>query len=185
MMAFNPILSSVDPYNMVSMECFRGRQLDNAINWLHEFTGIQEKGANTLQRSEYCFVHQRSKQDLFCMQCGEDMCRECTTTEHRGHEHTTSSDKIHEEVRRLGEGADNMAGLLEEMKQAILGVKEMRQTVRNKKDNNINETREVFATIRKAIDEREEQTIADIKNGAESTEKALEVLWMHCVHSLM
>ena len=31
-----------------------------------------------------------------------------------------------------------MAGLLEEMKQAILEVKEMRQTVRNKKDNNIN-----------------------------------------------
>ena len=38
------------------------------------------------------------------------------------------------------------------------------------------QTREVFATIRKAIDEREEQTIADIKDGAESTEKALEVL---------
>ena len=163
-------------YNIVSMECFRGRQLENAINWLREFTEIQKKGSTTLQRSEYCFVHQRSKQDLFCMHCGEDMCRECTTTKHRGHEHTASSDKIHEEVERLGEGADNMVDLLEEMKQAIFRVKEMRQRVRNRKDDNINATREVFATLHKAIDEREQQTIADIKNGAESTEKALEVL---------
>ena len=35
--------------------------------------------------------------------------------------------------------------------------------------------REVFATLRKAIDEREEQTIGDIKEAAYEREKALEV----------
>ena len=65
--------------------------------------------------------------------------------------------------------------LLEEMKQAISGVKEMKQRVRKRKDNNINMTREVFATLRKAIDEREEQTIGDIKEAAYEREKALEV----------
>ena len=42
----------------------------------------------------------------------------------------------------------------------------MKQRVRNRKDNNINVTREVFATLCKAIDEREEQTIDDIKETA-------------------
>ena len=115
------------------------------------------------------------KLDLFCKQCGVDVCRECTTTRHRRHEYTASSDKIHEETRRLGEATDSMVELLEEMKRAISGVKEMKQRVRNRKDNNINVTREVFATLRKAIDEREEQTITDIEEGAYKREKALEV----------
>ena len=51
----------------------------------------------------------------------------------------------------------------------------MKQRVRNRKDNNINVTREVFATLRKAIDEREEKTIDDIKKAAYEREKALEV----------
>ena len=81
-----------------------------------------------------------------------------------------------EETRRLGEATDSVVELLEQMKQGISGVKEMRQRVRNRKDNNINITREMFATLRKAIDEREELTIADIKEGAYRTEKALEVI---------
>ena len=81
-----------------------------------------------------------------------------------------------EEIRRLGEATDSVVELVEEMKRAISGVKEMRQRVRNRKDNNINVTREVFTTLRKAIDEREEQTIADIKEGAYRRERALEVM---------
>ena len=41
----------------------------------------------------------------------------------------------------------------------------MKQRVRKRSDN-INMTREVFTTLRKAIDEREEQTIGDIKEAA-------------------
>ena len=68
-----------------------------------------------------------------------------------------------------------MVELLEEMKRAIFGVKEMKQRVKNRKDNNINVTRETFTTLRKVIDEREEQTIADIKEEAYRRERALEV----------
>ena len=50
------------------------------------------------------------------------------------------SDKIHEETRRLPETTDSM----EEIKRAISGVKEMKHRERNRKDNNINVTREVF-----------------------------------------
>ena len=92
-----------------------------------------------------------------------------------------------EETRRLGEATDSVVELLGEMKQAISGVKEMKQRVRNRKDNNINVTREMFTTLRKAIDEREEQTIADIKEGAYKRERALEVtcVWLCSVHMLV
>jgi len=81
-----------------------------------------------------------------------------------------------EEKRRVEEASKGVVELLEEMKQVISGVKEMKQRVKNRKDNNINVTREMFATLRKAIDEREEEAIVDIKEEAEKREKALEVL---------
>ena len=82
-------------------------------------------------------------------------------------------DNIYEETRRLGETTESVVELLEEMKRAICGVKEVKQRVRKRKDNNINMTREVFATLRKAIDEREEQTIDDIKKAAYERERKL------------
>ena len=164
--------------NFVSMEHFRGQQLQDAVNCSQKFSSLRplkEDSVVTPPLSEYCFDHPQMKLDLFCKQCGVDVCRECTTTRHRRHKYTASSDKIHEETRRLGEATDSMVEVLEEMKLAISGVKEMKQRVRNRKDNNINVTREVFATLRKAIDEREEQTIADIEEEAYKREKALEV----------
>ena len=163
--------------DFVSMEHFRGQQLQDAVNCSQKFATfrplLKEDNVAT-PLSEYCVDHPQMKLDLFCKRCGVDVCRECTTTRHRRHEYTASSDKIHEETRRLGEATDSMVEL-EEMKRAIFGVKEMKQRVRNRKDNNINVTREVFATLRKAIDEREEQTITDIEKGAYKREKALEV----------
>ena len=161
--------------SFVPMECFRNQQLGDVINCSQKFTALLEKDNTDTPLSECCSVHPQMKLDLYCKQCGVDVCRECTTTRHRRHEYTTSSDKIHEETRRLGEATDSVVELLEEMKRAISGVKETKQRVRNRKDNNINVTREVFATLRKAIDEREEQTIADIKEAAYKREKALEV----------
>ena len=164
--------------NFVSMEHFRGQQLQDAINFSQKFASLRllKEDSVATPLSEYCFDHPQRKLDLFCKQCGVDVCRECTTTRHRRHEYTASSDKIHEETRRLGEVTDSMVELLEETKQAISGVKEMKQRVRNRKDNNINVTKEVFATLRKAIDEREEQTITDIEEEAYKREKALEVI---------
>ena len=162
--------------NFVSMEYFTGQQLQDAINCSHKFIALPEKYIITdTFYSEYCSIHPQMKLDLYCKQCGVDVCRACTATGHRRHEYTVSSDKIHEETRRLRETTEDVGELLEEMKRAISGVKEMKQRVRKRKDNNINMTREVFATLRKAIDEREEQTIGDIKEAAYKREKALEV----------
>ena len=163
--------------NFVSMEHFRGQQLEDAVNCSQNFASIRPLKENSVATpfSEYCFNHPQMKLDLFCKQCGVDMCRECTTTRHRRHEYTASSDKIHEETWRLRGATDSMVELLEEMKRAISGVKEMKQRVRNRKDDNINVTREAFATLHKAIDEREEETIADIKEKAYKKEKTLEV----------
>ena len=72
--------------------------------------------------------------------------------------------------------ACNVRKLLEEMKEAISGVKEMKLRVKKRKDNNIGVTREAFAALRKAIDEREERILADIKETAYIRERALEVV---------
>ena len=158
--------------NLLSMENFRGQQLEDAI----KFTALLKDDITGTPLSKFCFVHPQLKLDIHCKQCGVDVCRECITTGHSRHEYTTSSDKIHEETRRLEEAADSVVGPLEEIKRAISRVKEMKQGVRNRKDNNINVTREVFATLCKAINEKEEQTIDDINEAAYEREKALEVL---------
>ena len=140
--------------DFVSVEHFRGQQWQDAVNFSQKiatFRPPKEDGV-AAPLSEYCFDHPHVKLDLFCKQCGADVCRECTTTRHRKHE-CIASYKIREETRRLGEATDSMVELLEEMKRAISGVKEMKQRVRNRKDNNINVTREVFATLRKAIEQ--------------------------------
>ena len=172
--------------NFVSMEYFRGQQLEDAINCSQKFTALLKNDITGTPLSEYCSVHPQLKVSLHCKQCRVDICRGCTITGHRRHEYITSSDKVHEEAWRLRGAADSVIELLEEMKRAISGVKEMKQRVRNRKDNNINVTREVFATLRKAIDEREEQTINDIKEAAYEREKALEVSVSHlCLSALV
>jgi len=157
------------------MEYLRGQQLEDAVNFSQKFTVLLKKNNSTIPFLEYCSVHPQIKIDLFCKECGVDMCRECTTTRHRRHEYIPSRDKIDEETRRVVEASEGVVELLEEIKRAISGVKKMKQKVRNRKDNNINVTREVFATLRQAIDTREEETIADIKEEADKREKALEV----------
>ena len=181
-----PLLPSANfSSNLVSMEYFRDQQLEDAIKYSQKFTTLLENDSSNTLLSECCSVHPQMKLDLYCKQCGVDVCRECTTSTTRHgrqeHMHTASSDKIHEETRRLGETTESVVELLEEMKRAISGVKEMKQRVRKRKDSNINMTREVFATLRKAIDEREEQTIGDIKEAAYKREKALEVSHILCL----
>ena len=164
------------------MEHFKGQQLEDAINCSKKLASVRPLKEDTVasgvarEISDYnCVDHPHMKLKLFCKQCGVEVCTECIATRHRNHEYTASSYKIHEETRRLGKATDMVVDLLEKMKPAITRVKEMKQRVMNRKDNNINVTREVFATLRKAIDEREKQTIANIEEEAYKREKALEV----------
>ena len=96
--------------DFVSMEHFRGQQLQDAVNCSQKFATFRPLKEDDVATplSEYCFDHPQMKLDLFCKQCGVDVCRECTTTRHRRHEYIASSDKIHEETRRLGEATDSI-----------------------------------------------------------------------------
>lgn len=98
---------------------------------------------------------------------------------YRWTEHSGSTGEIHEEVERIEKTTNGVVGLLEEMKRAMSGVKEMKQRVRSRKDSSIDMTRKMFATLRHIVDEKERQTIADIRKGADDTEKALEVSYQH------
>ena len=115
--------------------------------------------------------------ELYCTQCGVEVCKECcSSTKHGGHESIALTNKIHEEVRRLRKATDGTVEFLEQIKQAISGVREMRTRVRNRKDIDINMTKEMFSTLRKTIDEKETQTILNITEAAYEREKALEAL---------
>jgi len=89
---------------------------------------------------------------------------------------TWNATVMDEETRRLEEATDHVMGLLEETKRAVYVVKEMRQRVENKKKQNMEKTREIFNTLRKVIDQREEQVIADIQEDTDKRDKALKVL---------
>lgn len=120
--------------NFVSMECFSEQQLENAINYSLKVTALLQQDAVVTPFSECCTVHPQMKLDWFCRQCRVDLCRECIISKHRGHECTASSDKIHEETQRMGEATNGIVELLKDTEQAILRPKEMKQTVRNRKD---------------------------------------------------
>ena len=121
-----------------------------------------------------CFAHQR-KLELFCRQCGVEICTDCVSTSHRGHNYTTPSDMIDDETWQLEEAGDGLVDLFKDVKRTVSGVQEMKQRVRRKKDDDVNVTRQVFSVIRKAIDEREEEAIAGIREEADKKEKSLEV----------
>lgn len=166
------------------MEYFRGQQLEDAISCSQKFASLLEaetKEGNNVEVPllEYCADHPQMRLDLFCKQCRLDICMECMKSGHghERHEYIVSSDYMHQETQKLDKAISNVTELLKDMKQAISKIKDMKQRVNNRKDDNINMTRKVFAILRKAINEREEQTIVDIKETAYKRERALEV-WL-------
>ena len=151
-------------------------QLQDVINCSEECAALSQYPAAT-PLTEYCPDHPRRKLDVFCRQCGTDLCSDCVSYGHSTHQHTSIATVTGEETRRLGEAMDHMIGLLEETKRAVSVVKEMRQRIKSRKEHNLDRTRGVFNALRKLINEREEQVIADIKKGADKRKKALKVLY--------
>ena len=170
------LVSSIKPDCLVLMEYFKDfNQLQDAISCSKrctEFSAELEKDHATM---ESCPVHPCKPKDFFCQQCAEEVCKDCTCTDHVNHQYTKSSIVIHEEIRRVGDVETDIEELLEEMKQEISRVKEVKQTMINRRDKNIAVAKEVFSTLRKIIDEREEEIITDLKTEGNKREKVLEV----------
>ena len=172
-----PVSSVVMSHFQVLMEHFDNPdQLQDAIDCSEECATLWKYPATT-PLSEYCTDHPRGKLDVFCRQCGTELCRDCVSHGHSTHQRTSIATVTGEETRRLGDAADHVIGILEETKRAVSVVREMRQRVRNRKEHNLERTREVFNALRKVIDEREEQVIADIKKEADKKENTLKVLY--------
>lgn len=150
-------------------------QLKDAIECSRKLDELIQNDSCATFLSEYCSIHAQRKRDLFCKLCKMEMCADCATTVHTGHECITSVDAIDDETWRLEEAGDGVVDLLEEVKRAVSGVQEMKRRVRDRKQNDITATREAFSSLRKAVNEREEQTVADIKEEADKKEKSLEV----------
>jgi len=171
-----PVPSKLMSHFQVFMEHFDNPdQLQDAVNCSEECATLLNYPSGTPLSAEYCLDHPRRKLDVFCKQCGTELCSDCVSHGHSTHQHTDIATVTGEETRRLGEATDHIMGLLEETKRAVSVVKETRQHVRNRKERNLERTREVFNVLRKVIDEREEQVIAEVKKGAEKREDTLKV----------
>ena len=165
---------------LVLMEHFTDlKQLQDTIVCSKKCTELlkmkdEEVRDHATHSSESCLVHPRKLRDMFCQQCAEEICKDCIA-EHINHTCIESSTMIYEEIRRVGEAATDITELLGEMRHEISRVKEMKQSVKNNYDKNINVTKEVFTTLRKAIDAQEEQILMDIKLESSKREKYLQV----------
>jgi len=160
----------------VLMEHFDGPdQLQDAVNCSEECAALAKYLVP--ENSKFCRDHPRRTLDVFCTQCGTEICSDCVSCGHLTYQHAGITAVTKEETRRLGEATDHMTKLLEETKRAVSVVKETRQRARNRKEQNMERTREVFNALRKVIDEREEQVIANIKEEAEKRENTLKVLY--------
>ncbi|XP_065917874.1 tripartite motif-containing protein 2-like [Dysidea avara] len=172
--ALLPSLSSVAKCQVLMEHFDNPDQLQDAINCSEECAALLQYPSTT-PVSKYCPDHPRRKLDVFCRQCGTELCRDCVSHGHSTHQRTSITSVTDEETRRLGEAMGHMTGLLEETKRAVSVVKEMRQRVRSRKEHNMERTREVFNALRKVIDEREEQVITDITKGADKKENTLKL----------
>ena len=167
--------------SLVQMERFTSpEKLKDAIICSQKCTSLEFYNGHVStsfseSRSECCLVHPLKKQTLLCEHCTVEICRDCAFADHKSHGWVESSTVIREERRKLNETLNSVTDELEDMKQKISGVKEMKRRVRNRENENISVTREVFATLRKIIDDREEKMISSIKQAAVKRQKALEV----------
>ena len=159
------ILSDIKPSScLVLMEHFKDfKQLQDAIACSNECSQLLKKD------------HATKRLDLFCQGCAKEVCKDCIHVKHINHPYTVSSTVIDEEVQRVEGVEADIAELLEETRQQIFRIREVKQTIRDRKEKNINMTREVFATLRKAIDEQEEQIITDLHMESNKRKKVLEV----------
>jgi len=159
------VLSGMSSHFQVIMEHFDDPlQLQEAINCSEECATLLENSTPT----------------RLAHLSGTELRSDCISNGHSTHQPTDIVAVTDEEMLKLGEAAHHVMIMLEETKQAVSVVKEMRQRVKSRKEYNVERARDVFNSLRKFINEREELVIKDIEKGAEKKENALKVSCQLC-----
>jgi len=167
--------ASFSPHFQVLAEHFdEPEQLQDAIICSEECATLF-KNSSTRLPGDCCSDHQQGQLDVFCRECETELCNDCVSHSHSTHQCADIATVTGEEALKLRKATDHVMGLLEEMREVVSVVKEMTQRVKIRKERSMERTREVFNVLRKAVDEREEQVIADIKKRADKRENVLKV----------
>ena len=122
----------------------------------------------------HCKDSEQLKETISCSQDCTNL-KQLLSEDHVDSSGTSEPLLIQEETHRIGGLASHVSDMSEEVKREVSILKEIKQNVRNRKNENVDATREIFASLRKAIDEREVKIITDIKAEGERREKVLEV----------
>ncbi|XP_065903172.1 E3 ubiquitin-protein ligase TRIM71-like isoform X2 [Dysidea avara] len=131
---------------------------------------------STMHSYQSCHIHPRRRRDLICKHCKVGLCSICAASaDHTGHEITFSFTIVNDEIRRINQSIVEIENLLSEMKGVLSEVRKMRDNVINKKESNVKITREVFSTLRAAINKQENKVILNIEESAARREKTLKL----------
>jgi len=161
------VFSGISSHFQVLLEHFDDPiQLQEAINCSEECEALLKNFTPT-RFANHCPEHPQRQLTVLGRQFETDST----------HQHT---DIVTEEKLKLGKATNHVMIMLEETKEAVSVVKEMRQRVKSRKEHSIERARDVFNSLRKVIDEREKLIIADINRGAEKRENALKVSCQLC-----
>lgn len=127
-----------------------------------------------LSSSNFCKKHPSKNTGWFCRDCKVEACEACLKDHHR-HECKSLESVITEETEIL-ENTQNVARqLLGDTESAISGVRDTMATTQERKEENLTATRRAFDLLRKALDNREEKLLQQIKTGADNKFKALKL----------
>lgn len=124
--------------------------------------------------SNLCEDHPSKHTTYFCRNCRVETGEACLQ-DHNGHECKPLESVVIEEAEKLEKTGSVARKLLEDTEGAIDGVRNTIVTTQERKDENLTATKRAFDMLRKALDNREQKLLQQIKTGADSKFEALKL----------
>ena len=160
---------------METAECFENpAYLQAAISCSNDCAALMSELESASPLPNICPVHFQET-TRFCGDCRVVACNECTNEQHHGHNCKTSAEVSYEETANLGKIAMTANNLLKEIENSITGVQSTKLNAQERKEENLQTTKEAFFLLRKALDDRERHLLQQINVGAERKDNALNV----------
>ena len=148
----------------------------------HRICSLDEmrKGASEVpsilpEKVEMCPTHPTKPLELYC-KCEEVLiCRDCIIKKHKDHDYDVISDVIEGEKKILREALPGIQQLVDEVENAVTGVKRRRKDVKNKEEESLQSLDNAFNALHAALDKRKRQLRKKVTKDSKEKDKGLQV----------
>ena len=127
------------------------------------------------EKVEMCPAHPTKPLELYCRCEDVLICRDCIIKKHKDHDYDVISDVVDGEKKILKECLPGIQQLIDDVEEAINGVKSKRQDVKNRNEENLQGLDDAFHTLHAALDERKRQLQQLITQVTEGKDNGLAV----------